>query len=359
MQQPFFSIIMPLYNHSAYVGEAIESVMQQSFSDFELIVCNDGSTDTSLEVVQSFKDARIKIINKPNGGTVSALNACLLKSQGQFICWLSSDDLFTREKLKRHHDFHFQNPDKLLSISPFGHMQDGVKQPIQQVRVDAQSRLIQFVYGNYINGLSVCAHKRLYGLYGVFDARYRYAHDVERWFKFFRFVPPNFLEGDPLSFSRLGSGGTADADLLGVLDVMKFVANELQATGLKCLIPDETSNTPLTIETIGHLCLQLLSPASLFVQFSIQDYLIPIVARTVIQEKLVDHFKAMMLALENMRTDPALRDVLKYFDHILALCGAGTAPETTSFVQYLAGLHSQLNPGGHRDIIARFLRNGF
>lgn len=72
MQQPFFSIIMPLYNHSAYVGEAIESVLNQSLGDFELVVCNDGSTDTSLEVVQSFKDDRIKVINKPNGGTVSA-----------------------------------------------------------------------------------------------------------------------------------------------------------------------------------------------------------------------------------------------------------------------------------------------
>jgi glycosyltransferase involved in cell wall biosynthesis len=359
MQQPFFSIIMPLYNHSAYVGEAIESVMHQSLEDFELVVCNDGSTDASLEVVQSFKDDRIKVISKPNGGTVSALNACLLKSQGEYICWLSSDDLFTREKLKRHHEFHLQNPDKPLSVGPFGHMQDGVRQHIQQVKVADPSRLLHFVYGNYINGLSVCAHKQLYALYGGFDARYRYAHDVERWFKFFRFVSPNFLEGEALSFSRLGSGGTADADLLGVLDVMKFVANELQARGLKCLIPDEASNAPLTIETVGQLCLQLMNPASLFVQFGMQDYLIPIVARTVIQEKLVDHLNTMMLALESMRADPVLQDVLGYFDQILAMCRTGAEPETTSLVQHLVGLHGRLNPGRNRDIVAKFLRNGF
>ena len=76
--KPFFSVLMPLYNHDTYVGDALRSLMEQTFDDFEVVVCNDGSTDGSLDIVDGFKDSRLRVIDKPNGGTVSALNAALM-----------------------------------------------------------------------------------------------------------------------------------------------------------------------------------------------------------------------------------------------------------------------------------------
>ncbi|MDB6084521.1 MAG: b-glycosyltransferase-like protein, partial [Gammaproteobacteria bacterium] len=153
MSLPFFTVIMPLYNHAPYVAAAVESVLAQSFGEFELVVCNDGSTDDSLEVVGGFTDPRIRLIDKPNAGTVSALNACLLVAQGRYICWLSSDDLLARDKLLVHHHHHATNPASPLSVAPFGYLRESQWIAATQIRVASRLRVLQFVHGNYINGL--------------------------------------------------------------------------------------------------------------------------------------------------------------------------------------------------------------
>ena len=112
---PFFSIIMPLYNHEKFVGAAISSALNQNFENFELVICNDGSTDKSEDIVLGFNDKRIKYFKKNNGGAASALNACLLDTKGQYICWLSSDDIFHENKLSEHYLHHLN----ILSIESF------------------------------------------------------------------------------------------------------------------------------------------------------------------------------------------------------------------------------------------------
>ena len=89
-----FSVIIPLYNKEKSISSTIESVINQTYPDFELIIVNDGSTDNSLEAAQSFKDTRIKIVNKPNGGVSSARNLGINLSQNQFIVFLDADDLW-------------------------------------------------------------------------------------------------------------------------------------------------------------------------------------------------------------------------------------------------------------------------
>ena len=69
---PCISIMMPSYNHSKYIGQAIESALEQTMENFELIVCNDGSTDSTEDIIHQFKDQRIKYIKKDNAGVTSA-----------------------------------------------------------------------------------------------------------------------------------------------------------------------------------------------------------------------------------------------------------------------------------------------
>lgn len=92
---PVISVIMPMYNSSAYVAEAIESVLAQTFRDFELIVIDDGSTDPSLEIAQNYArcDSRISIISQPNAGPSAARNRGLEHAIGRYIYFFDSDDL--------------------------------------------------------------------------------------------------------------------------------------------------------------------------------------------------------------------------------------------------------------------------
>lgn len=88
------SIIMPVYNCEKYVSEAIQNMLEQTYTNFELIIVDDGSTDKSLDIIKSFNDPRIiKIISKKNGGTGSALNEGFKYATGKYGTWISADDL--------------------------------------------------------------------------------------------------------------------------------------------------------------------------------------------------------------------------------------------------------------------------
>ena len=91
---PEISVIMDNYNYGQYIGEAIRSVLSQDFSDFELIIVDDGSTDNSREIISSFPDSRIKKIFQENGGQLSAFNAGFQAATGKIVCFLDSDDLY-------------------------------------------------------------------------------------------------------------------------------------------------------------------------------------------------------------------------------------------------------------------------
>ncbi|HZF39580.1 MAG TPA: glycosyltransferase [Blastocatellia bacterium] len=99
---PLVSVLIASYNYAHYIGQAIESVLRQTYQKFEVIVCDDGSIDNSCEVIEAYasRHARVKMIRKTNGGQASALNAAYARSSGEIICLLDSDDLFMPEKLE-------------------------------------------------------------------------------------------------------------------------------------------------------------------------------------------------------------------------------------------------------------------
>ncbi len=98
------SVILPVYNAEKYVRKAIESVLNQSFTDFELIVVNDGSTDSTPEIIKSFDDERIRIISQENLGPGASRNNALEIAQGQYVMYLDSDDWFCTDALKIAYD---------------------------------------------------------------------------------------------------------------------------------------------------------------------------------------------------------------------------------------------------------------
>jgi glycosyltransferase involved in cell wall biosynthesis len=115
---PLVSVLMPNYNYAEYIGEAIESVLRQTYSNFELLVCDDGSTDNSRVVVEEFqaRDARIKLLLQDNGGQGPAIYRAYAESKGELIFLLDSDDVYLPEKLETAVAAHLASPDAGMVI---------------------------------------------------------------------------------------------------------------------------------------------------------------------------------------------------------------------------------------------------
>lgn len=112
MRIPELSIIMPVYNRDKYIGEAINSLLSQTYQNFELIIINDASTDNSLQIIKSFKDKRIKVlINEQNKGIVFSRNKGLQIAQGEYIAPFDSDDIALPEKFLKQINFLNSNPE--------------------------------------------------------------------------------------------------------------------------------------------------------------------------------------------------------------------------------------------------------
>jgi len=101
---------MPVYNGAKYLSEAIESILQQTFKDFEFIIINDGSTDNSLEIIESYHDERIIIINQENQGLAVSLNNGINITKGKYIARMDQDDISYKERIKTQVDFLNNNP---------------------------------------------------------------------------------------------------------------------------------------------------------------------------------------------------------------------------------------------------------
>jgi glycosyltransferase involved in cell wall biosynthesis len=101
MSNPTVSIILPVYNGENYLRYAMDSVMGQTFQDFELIVVDDGSRDSTPEIVRSYGDERIGYVRQENAGVSRAFNHGLRLAAGRYVCWLSHDDAFLPAKLEK------------------------------------------------------------------------------------------------------------------------------------------------------------------------------------------------------------------------------------------------------------------
>lgn len=105
INNPKVTVLMPAYNAAKFIGEAIASVLEQSFTDFELLIVNDGSTDETVKVIQSFKDLRIVLISQPNKGIAAALNLGLSRARAPLIARFDADDICYPDRLKIQFDF--------------------------------------------------------------------------------------------------------------------------------------------------------------------------------------------------------------------------------------------------------------
>lgn len=135
-----FSVIIPLYNKQEYIKSTLESVLKQSYTNYEIIVVDDGSTDKSPEIVKSIKDSRILFFSKANGGVSSARNHGINQSKGDFICFLDSDDLWTEDYLESLNKIITQKQDTDMICSAYGIFRVNPQSDIRAKRIKLKSQ---------------------------------------------------------------------------------------------------------------------------------------------------------------------------------------------------------------------------
>ena len=103
---PQVSVVMPVYNREKYVADAVNSILKQCYTNFEFIIIDDGSTDSTFDILKSFGDKRIKLIRKnKNRGNYSARNEGMELATGKYICVMDSDDIALPNRINRQFEF--------------------------------------------------------------------------------------------------------------------------------------------------------------------------------------------------------------------------------------------------------------
>jgi glycosyltransferase involved in cell wall biosynthesis len=191
--EPTISVIMPVYNVEAYVAAAVRSVLAQSFTDFELIIVDDGGTDASMQICRAFDDPRIHIIHQANRGLAGARNTGIAAARGRYIALLDSDDLWAVDKLSLHFTHLECNPHVGASYSGAELIDGdgkrlGIFQRPKQGRVSARD---VFCGRAILNGSTPvfrremlergAMHDMASGRIWYFDETLRRSEDVECW----------------------------------------------------------------------------------------------------------------------------------------------------------------------------------
>lgn len=128
---PAISVCMPMYNASRYLRECIDSVLAQTFTDFEFLIADDGSTDNSVEIVESYSDPRIRLIKREHG-YISTLNCLLDEAKGEYIARMDADDIMTPTRLQIEHDYLSTHP-SIMAVCSQAIKIDYNSQPITRI----------------------------------------------------------------------------------------------------------------------------------------------------------------------------------------------------------------------------------
>ena len=183
----YFSVIIPLFNKEISVVSTIESVLNQTYPHFELIVVNDSSTDNSLEVVQQFNDPRIRIIDKRNGGVSSARNVGIKAAKYEYLIPLDADDLWLPFALAEFNALVINFPKAQVFATSSCISQKQFKGLNKQYYVDdyfygSAVLLAKFGTPMMVTG-SVAVKKSCFEEVGYYDENVRHGEDVDLWLR--------------------------------------------------------------------------------------------------------------------------------------------------------------------------------
>lgn len=183
MLQPLVSIILPVYNSEKHLREAIDSILNQTYTNFELIVIDDGSTDGSISIIQSYKDNRIILYkNSTNTGLVKTLNAALKLCSGTYIARMDGDDICLPDRISSQTDYLNNNPNVTMVDCIMEYIdENGLRlNKYNSSTISPQSIKYNLPYSNVLGHSSIMMRKEPYLHYGY---RHTDFEDYDLWLR--------------------------------------------------------------------------------------------------------------------------------------------------------------------------------
>jgi glycosyltransferase involved in cell wall biosynthesis len=247
------SIIIPTYNRAWSIKESIDSVLSQDFNDFELIVIDDGSTDHTLGILNSYgKD--ILVIHQRNQGVSSARNRGLMEASGSFIAFLDSDDLWLPRKLSIQVDFFHSNPTAMICQTEEIWMRNNVRiNPKKRHKKPSGIIFEPSLALCLVSPSAVMTRRNLFDEVGFFDETLPACEDYDLWLRI-SYKHPVYLIDLPLIIKRGGHddqlSASAGLDRYRIKSLEKIIASDV-LTGSQLRAAVKTLEDKCTIYATG------------------------------------------------------------------------------------------------------------
>jgi glycosyltransferase involved in cell wall biosynthesis len=238
MTRPLISIVVPAYNHERFIGAAIESVFDQTVDDLELVVVDDGSTDRTAEVVQSYNDPRLSYTWQEHQDAFNTINRGMEMARGRFIAILNSDDIYTSNRLERCLEQARQNQSQCLftDVIPISDEGDEFTDPEFGWNVwhrDNREYYRRFndLYIGFLHGNFMVTTSNLFMAVEAVEkvgkfCSLRYLHDYDYMFRMMLAFPSQveYLEDEKLLFYRIHQGNTlSEAAITGRMQDLELI----------------------------------------------------------------------------------------------------------------------------------------
>ena len=188
MDMPYISIIIPLYNKEDFIIKTLDSVLAQTFKDFEIIIINDGSTDKSEEKIFKIQDPRIYYYKKENGGVSDARNFGIEKSKSNYIAFLDADDYWYPDYLQEMYKNINTFPDiKIFSVAIEIETANRVLKPSYSIKKTADCEIVNYFVASCKRTVlfpsSSVFHKSVFKEIGAFDTNMKSGEDTDLWIR--------------------------------------------------------------------------------------------------------------------------------------------------------------------------------
>lgn len=248
---PKVSIIIPVYNGSNYMREAIDSALAQTYDNLEVIVVNDGSTDNTEDIALSYGD-KIRYFSKPNGGVSTALNLGIANMKGEYFSWLSHDDLYLEDKISSQINFLSKLENKNLSII-FGnwHNIDKYGNKLNDVNLSVESNelLLKLLVTAPLHGCTLLVPKTCFEIEGGFKTELRNTQDVELFFRFAQKFEFHLLKNNMVAARHHENQVTHLTNKRHIQESSQFLTNAIKQLGIDKL-SEITKKTPRDVKKL-------------------------------------------------------------------------------------------------------------
>lgn len=219
---PLVTVVIPVYNGENYLKEAIDSALNQTYKNVEILVINDGSKDNTEKIALSYGD-KIKYIKKENGGVASALNLAINEMKGEYFSWLSHDDLYFENKIEKQVEFlRYRKNKNVVLFSNYILIDQKGKQINEPVIINSKllrlkKRQEYCLLRGCINGITMLIPKKAFKDVGEFNETLRCVQDYDMWhrmLKKYRFVHCNEI----VSKTRIHPNQDTNSNPLSVIE---------------------------------------------------------------------------------------------------------------------------------------------